>query len=504
MYKRLFRVLALTCVFLQAVPTVLCAQVQENSTVIEEVPQRDTVAVQEGPSAEERLMAKVDSLRRSLAESAQRRRQGVMRVLATADSLCLMYDFPAAVDVLSNAAKDSDSTTARAVEEASLRANAGLRMMNRVSQVTVTARKRISLEDFHGMFPGTDNEEGLRFHASSRDGQSLYFTAKDRSGAGGYDLYVSRRNSATGEWSESVNMGFPYSSPYNDLLYADTGDGRHSVLVSDRDCPPDSVNVYVLEYDPVPPRRPVGEARELRVLAGLEPAGGRRAPAPARRTRSGVDMSAYTAKTAAVRSLRDSVSLASREIDALRAALSEVAEEDREAHVAAILVKELRMEGIRDRLDAASKELQDIELEFLSGGTSPVQSFMQAPVVETADGESAPELFLAEQDGRTVLKLTGSGSGAPSDILPEGTFDQYVEFPIAPAFRVRITVPDDDALPPLALTVIRLYTRTDPEAATKDGFTEYISAPVNGRERAESLMMALRATGADDISLVED
>ena len=488
MHSRLLRILALAFTLLTAAPFILDAQVTENTVTTEGV--------------DNRLMAKVDSLRRAMTEAPDRRRRDISRRIAAADSLCLLYDFPAAADLLGSAAAEADSAMSRAIEKSLLRAQAGMSMMSRVSQVQVEASKRISLDDFYGMFPETAWNDDTRFHFAGPDGRSLYFTAKDRSGAGGYDLYVSRRNPVTGQWSESVNMGFPYSSPYNDLLYADAGDGKHSILVSDRGCPEDSVNVYVLVYDPVPPRRAVGDARQLRAIAGLEPARSRRTPPPARRERTVVDMSTYTAGAAAVRAVRDSVTACSRELNALRAGLEEAAEAERENYEIRIAAKELELAGLNARLETASLELQEIEQAFLAGGVTSASSLMQRP--QTAVSDSLTEVFVANVDGDIVLMLSENGAGRPATILPKGIFGDYVEFPMTPSLRVRAVIDEEETLPPLAMTVIHLHTGSAPEIVEGEDCTVYTSTPVNSHAKAESLMMALRATGVSDISLLED
>lgn len=484
---RIFRVSALACIVLLAWSGIARAQT-------------DTLSVPAGPTAQEILMGKVDSLRKAMSQAPDRRRRDIARRIAAADSLCLQYDFPAAADLLGNAAAEADSSTSRDIETALLRAQAGIRMMARVSQVRVKAQKRISLDDLFRMFPETVRTEETRFHVAGADSHTLYFSAKDRTGAGGYDLYVSRRNPVTGRWSESVNMGFPYSSPYNDYLYADAGDGKHSVLVSDRGCPEDSVNVYVFVYDPVPPKHSVADARQMRAIAELEPATGRRAP---RRTRANVDMSTYTAASATVRALRDSVSASNRELNALRAGLEEIAEGDREAYAARITAKEKDMEGLRGRLDAASRDLQEIEQLFLSGNMTPGVALLQLPQASAADS-TVVKLFLAEVDDKAVMMVSEGGAGIPDIVLPRGVFADYVEFPKTPSIRVQAVIDEEETLPPLAMTVIRLHTGSAPEIFENEDSTVYTSAPVNSRVKAESLMMALRATGVSDISLLED
>ena len=94
----------------------------------------------------------------------------------------------------------------------------------------------------------------------SPDGKSLYFASKGLYGMGGYDLYVSNWNDETKDWDVPVNMGFPYSSPYDDFLFINTEDGKYSIFASNRDCSKDSVCIYVLEYDGMPVRMVGGGA----------------------------------------------------------------------------------------------------------------------------------------------------------------------------------------------------------------------------------------------------
>ncbi|MBR5054672.1 MAG: hypothetical protein IKX07_03680, partial [Bacteroidales bacterium] len=159
---RAVRIFALTCIVLLAGSGVARAQLQRIGNVeAETAPAADTLV---GRSAEERLMAKVDSLRRAMTDAPDRRRREVSSRIKAADSLCLLYDFPAAVDILGSAAAEADSSMSRAVETALLRAQAGLKMMTRVSRVQVKAQKRISLDDFFLMFPETVRNDETRFH----------------------------------------------------------------------------------------------------------------------------------------------------------------------------------------------------------------------------------------------------------------------------------------------------------------------------------------------------
>ncbi len=500
MYKSLLRVIALAGALLTAVPGFLSAQsLEEGGTSFEAAPVTDTISVHDGQSAVERLKAKVDSLRQALAESPERRRQGVARRLATADSLHRAYDFTSAVGILREVLADADSAQARTVEEVLLRSREGLRMSGSVAQLRVTARARISKEDFFQLYPEAEDETG--YHSMSPDGRTLYFSSKDITGAGGYDLFVSHRDRTSGGWSAPVNMGLPYSSPFNDLLYADTGDGEHSVLVSDRGCPSDSLFIYVLAYDPLPQKRAVNDARALRTLAGLQPARRLPAPAPERNPRTGTDMSAYTARTAAVRALRDSVTTCNNELDALREGLAEVPEEKQEGYLSGLHIKEQLLENLRKRLEEATRVLQDIEQSFLAGGMEQNRPRPQTQA-SPSDSLAVPVLMLVSEDGDSFMEI--EESGARTRILPEGSFGDYIVYPPAPAFKVTAFIPEGSELPEFATTVMRIYSRNPaPSRKTEDG-TLYTAGPINDRLKAESLRMALLATGVAEVSLTDD
>ena len=76
--------------------------------------------------------------------------------------------------------------------------------------------------------------------------------------------------------------------------------------------------------------------------------------------------------------------------------------------------------------------------------------------------------------------------------------------PPAPTITVSAFVPGEDGLPRYAATVIRLHTGSAPSVRKTDEGTVVTAAPVNDWLKAESLRMALRATGVADVSVTED
>ena len=84
------------------------------------------------------------------------------------------------------------------------------------------------------------NEMAPFLHA---DGQTLYFSSDGRTGLGGYDLYVSRLNSA-GKWTKAVNLGFPVNTKANEMNVFVSLNGRCAWLSSDRDTAKTGFDIY--------------------------------------------------------------------------------------------------------------------------------------------------------------------------------------------------------------------------------------------------------------------
>ena len=154
-----------------------------------------------------------------------------------------------------------------------------------------------------------------------KGGEVLFFASDGLAGMGGYDLYTSRWDPRRQRWSAPLNLGFPYSSPYNDLLWSDTPDGNYSLLASDRDAPDGKVRIYVCKYVKSPIKTPVSSPEEARRLAsltvsegdtgrrgaGVSPDGGETGGNPLPQGVAG-QIAAYRAALARARALTDSLS----------------------------------------------------------------------------------------------------------------------------------------------------------------------------------------------------
>lgn len=76
------------------------------------------------------------------------------------------------------------------------------------------------------------------------DGVTLYFAAKDSNGLGGLDIYVSRYNMATENYTTPENLGFPYNSTANEYLFVLDEMRQIGYLATDRFAAEGRVHVY--------------------------------------------------------------------------------------------------------------------------------------------------------------------------------------------------------------------------------------------------------------------
>lgn len=239
-------------------------------------------------------------------------------------------------------------------------------------------------------------------------GNRLFFSSRGLYGAGGYDLYVSERNPVTGEWSVPENLGFPYSSPADDFLFYNTPDGKYSLFASNRDCPPDSVNVYVLEYDPVPVRSPIEDPAALQALAALEPssdlrAGSNRAALSEDRTAEG-HASVYKGKMAEWRAVRDSIAVQNAALEGLRSEYAAAPEGQKEEIAAKIVAMESDIPRMQLRLEKTNAELRAIEMDFLLHGVVIDLSQAEKETDKEVVGAGSAYVFTRKEKGKD-LKL---------------------------------------------------------------------------------------------------
>ena len=422
--------------------------------------------------------------------------QTATETISRGDKLREQYRFEEAIEAYESV---DDTLLKAEVSDRILMAENGLSMMDFVYVPTVVARHRFPIEDFFLYYPLPDgrwreapnqldstahsfskatyipdgaetiywsavDKEGIRnifmseyqdtvwsvpsllneymtsasdeiYPMLSPDGSQLYFSSAGLHGIGGYDIYVSEKDPATGDWSVPVNMGFPYSSPADDFLFMNTEDSRYSVFASNRDCSKDSVWVYVLDYDDMPVRRAVTDPDELKRIARLLPeasssddkASEVKADIP-----ENVDTRRYMEKMSQVRQLRDSIDDLGIEIEDART------KNDEEA----VLDGEFALIALQDSLARVSAELQQIEMEFLFSGVVIDPDKLMAEADKEIAAQTADYVFTKNSFGKPLslkmldpipefdysFKILDEGQFAEDQTLPSGLVYQIQMF----------------------------------------------------------------------------
>ena len=80
------------------------------------------------------------------------------------------------------------------------------------------------------------------------DGKTLYFSSDKHLGMGGYDLFVSRRET-NGEWSHPVNLGYPLNSSYDEMNLVVSNDAVKAFVSSLRTGGRGGFDIYEFELD---------------------------------------------------------------------------------------------------------------------------------------------------------------------------------------------------------------------------------------------------------------
>ena len=216
------------------------------------------------------------------------------------------------------------------------------------------------------------------FPILSRDGRTLYFASDGLPGMGGYDLFYSRWDDEAGDWGVPENMGFPYSSTGDDILYIDSRDGRYSIVVSNRETSGDSVRIYVTDYIATPVKTPIGKNESPLAIASFisssTPDSQPAAEAASDPQNSSVDpeMADYSKLMHRLRRLQTEHKEKLDKIEESRGIYETASAEDKKFLAGIIRDVEQEAMQIKRQMDGISADIQQIEIEFLAKGIIPV------------------------------------------------------------------------------------------------------------------------------------
>lgn len=431
-----------------------------------------------------------------------------------AEKLRQQYRFSEAVDLLEEALESCSAADSSAIEDALLPARNGESMTDFCVVASPVAKRRFSKKDFFLWLPMADrswrsvpnvldpssdapvaatfvregdekiyfsapDEEGMRniymtmkldsvwtapelvdekltssadeiCPLLSPDGKHLYFASSGLYGMGGFDIYVSDWNESTREWEAPVNMGIPYSSPYNDYLFMHTSDGLYTIFASDRECPgTDSVWVYVTDFDSMPVRRSVSDPSEAWKMSILNPSGSSRAVSGTEvKMPSDPKTLDYINALRELKAMKKRMAEASGSLDRDRASVADMQGAEKERLSAEILDREMELIGMQDSLKKKERELQAKELDLFAEGLVIDPSVLDAATASN-DGERTT-------GGFSFTKNTMGGELAMTILRPEPSFDY--SFMILDEGRFA----EDNTLPEGIVYQIQIFTSSSP------------------------------------------
>lgn len=112
---------------------------------------------------------------------------------------------------------------------------------------------------------GIDNMTNPDYPFMMPDGTTFYFSQKSDETLGGYDIFVTRYDSSTGEFLKPNNMGLPFNSSANDYMYVVDELDSLGWLVTDRFQPEGKVCIYTFVPSKTRENFDLGEMSESEV-----------------------------------------------------------------------------------------------------------------------------------------------------------------------------------------------------------------------------------------------
>lgn len=213
----------------------------------------------------------------------------------------------------------------------------------------------------------------------SADKSKLYFTSDGHYGIGGLDLYVCEADPKSGEWGVPQNLGIPFSSPHDDIMFINSYDGKYSYLVSTREGSADSVTIYRMAYENMPIKSPLNSSEDALSISlfgnyskietkdsTLSKSQEDTTSTPLKTT---PEADHYTKLAQRVRAIQKEIDSTKKAIEDNRKLFNTLNNPDDKALLTKTITEgELSLVSLNTNLRMASKDIQTLEMEFLSKG----------------------------------------------------------------------------------------------------------------------------------------
>lgn len=203
----------------------------------------------------------------------------------------------------------------------------------------------------------------------SPDGKTLYFSSNGHYGMGGYDLYVSRWDEEGNDWGVAQNMGFPFSSVGNDLLFYNTPDGLYSVFASDRESEGEpQIGIYTVNFENLPLKKNILPEDALNISLFKTQKQAEPEVQPREGEQPGAS-SEYNIAVTSVRKLQQDLKAALKQQQQNRELYNTLTNSDDLALLKKkIAEQETKTLALQQELNTAMNNLQRVEMDFLSKG----------------------------------------------------------------------------------------------------------------------------------------
>lgn len=99
----------------------------------------------------------------------------------------------------------------------------------------------------YNLGPGVNSEFDEEAPCLASDNQTLFFATNGLKSTGEFDILYSKLQN--GIWQESINMGYPLNSTYDDAFFTLTADGRNGFFTSNREGGYGQYDIYRIELD---------------------------------------------------------------------------------------------------------------------------------------------------------------------------------------------------------------------------------------------------------------
>ncbi|MBI9062492.1 MAG: PD40 domain-containing protein [Marinilabiliaceae bacterium] len=101
------------------------------------------------------------------------------------------------------------------------------------------------------------------------DGATLYFASDRPGGLGGYDIYTTTYDAETKSFDEPVNMGIPFNSPKDDLLFVTDEFNSSGWFASNRETANDQWMVYHIKWDDSVVKNVVMDMNQVKIAVNM-------------------------------------------------------------------------------------------------------------------------------------------------------------------------------------------------------------------------------------------